>query len=479
MLSIWGRKISQERRWGAAFFSSTFLLIAVVLALLLAGVVGILEPSIWGFVVGAIVMVTLVVMRQYNLAAIAIVVIHIYFDWYLGLGVTGTSVVFVLLVIRFFFQSPHSPWIAPRALWLWGLFLLLTISPAVQGATSRNDLAYYYPNIIFGALLMFWLGTVITRDSACLRGFFKILAGLGTFLAILTIIQASTGILWLASSHFDAYLARASNFQLGDTGIYRLGAFFINPDWNGTFFAIILFIPLGLFIESSSPLEKALYLVETFFILPALLSTFSVGAWIATIVGLVVFVTLVGRVTYRVQISAFIVVAAMLLLIGFSQQTDLLFQRGSNADLLAQRNGAWSTAIRVIQAHPLTGIGLGLQNYLQHAEPYRVPAQVIPLAHPHNSYLELGAMAGLPVLIVFVALIAFALWQALRNWAHTDRRNRSLLAGGIAAIIVLSVNSLSVNGWTLPPIAATGWLVLGAISSPLLAMSRNRKDESK
>jgi hypothetical protein len=43
-----------------------------------------------------------------------------------------------------------------------------------------------------------------------------------------------------------------------------------------------------------------------------------------------------------------------------------------------------------------------------------------------------------------------------------------LLGGGIAAVLALSINSVSINGWTLPPLAAPGWLILGAIASPLL-----------
>jgi len=66
---------------------------------------------------------------------------------------------------------------------------------------------------------------------------------------------------------------------------------------------------------------------------------------------------------------------------------------------------------------------------------------------------------------VFLALLLFALWQAWRNWIQVDKDTRCLLGGGIATIVALSVNSVSINGWTLPPLAAIGWLVLGAISS--------------
>jgi hypothetical protein len=75
------------------------------------------------------------------------------------------------------------------------------------------------------------------------------------------------------------------------------------------------------------------------------------------------------------------------------------------------------------------------------------------------------------VLITFVALVLFALWLALRNRALADASTRSLLGGGIAAVMALSVNSLSINGWTLPPLAAIGWLILGLLSSPLLRKS--------
>ena len=77
-------------------------------------------------------------------------------------------------------------------------------------------------------------------------------------------------------------------------------------------------------------------------------------------------------------------------------------------------------------------------------------------------------MAGLPVLLVFVALLLFALWQVWRNWMQADEATRSLLGGGLAVIISLSVNSISINGWTLPPLAAIGWLILGSIASPLI-----------
>lgn len=49
-----------------------------------------------------------------------------------------------------------------------------------------------------------------------------------------------------------------------------------------------------------------------------------------------------------------------------------------------------------------------------------------------------------------------------------------LLAGGIAAAISLSVNSLGNQGWTVAVLAAMGWLILGLVSSPLLMRNLSR-----
>ncbi len=440
-------------------------------------------PAFWGSIIGAIVMALIILLRLDELAATFVIVVHLYVDWYLGVPVVGMTVVGEIAALIFLFafflaRSPRHPWVKPPALWLWILFLVLAIFPAIRGATNFIDAAYYYPNIIFGALTAFCLGTVIARDSASVRRLFSMLAGFATLIAVHTIIEAVMGTALLATQNQQAFLASKSNYQLiSGSDIDRVGSFFIDPNWDGVFLGMMLFISLGLFFESSSLPGKALYLAEVFLILPALLFTYSAGAWIAAIAGMITLVIVIGRARYSVLLLLFSIAAAIILIVMFPLQIALLLQHANNPSEASLRIAAWQTAIRVITAFPLAGVGLGLQSYLLDANPYRVPAQFIPLAHPHNSYLELGAMGGLPVLLVFIALLSIALWLALRNWRLADVRTRILLGGGIATVIALSINSLTINGWTLPPLAATGWLILGVISSPLLAQKRKSTSE--
>lgn len=470
-----GKEIIQSHLRKTFLTYSPLLFAAAIIALLAGSVIGIVGPYASIVIIGTIIMAFILVNRQDQVAVTAIIAVHIYADFYLGLHLIAPVMTVVLLVIFFLARSPRYCWVEPPALWLWVLFLVLAIPPAIRGALTLFDAASFYPGNILTAFTMFWLGAVITRDSAHVRHFFQILAGLGTLLAIHTLIQVATGTILFSTSHFDTLYLLQSNYALAADAITsRAGSFFVDPNWNGTFLAMMLFIPLGLFVESSSFLQKVLYLSQTLLILLALLFTYSAGAGIATIAGIFAFTALVGHTRYHIQIPFLIGIAALVLFIGFPSQVQSLLQHASTPAELELRSGAWQTALHVIRAFPLTGVGLGGKAYLERAEPYRALAQRIPLEHPHNAYLELGAMAGLPVLIVFIVLLLIALRLALRNWVLVDIRTRSLLGGGLAAVIVLSINSLSINGWTLPPLAAIGWLLLGVTSSPLLKQSAQK-----
>lgn len=465
-------------------FSSPWPLLGAAIALLLVETIRIVGPSFTTFSIAAVVVLVITALfGQYEFAALLVIGAAIYLDWYLVFRVIALITALLLLLILYLIRSPRHPWTAPRVLWLWFVFLTITIYPTVNGALTIHDLSLYYPGVICAAFVMSWLGAVVARDTVSVRRFFHLLSILGALVALHTIIQAATGIFLFSSTRGDASLTltNAPSIQqiTGLGSVSRFTGFFLDPNWNGAFFTTVLFIPLGLFVTTSSLFGKAFYLVEALLLLIALLLTLSGGSSIAAGGGLLLFLILAKGLRYRAQIILGVFIALAVLLVGFSSQVNFLLQHGSDPSELMLRNGAWETALRVIQAYPLVGIGLGHLAYIERAEPFRVPAQFVPLDHPHNSYLEIGAMAGIPVLFVFLALLLFALWQALRIWSRADAKMGTLLGAGIAAIIALSINSWSVNAWTLPPIAVVGWMLVGALSSPLLAKDLNSRGEVK
>jgi O-antigen ligase len=464
--AIW----SEGTRGSSSFMSLTLPVLSAMAALVIGLSIGRLGTHALGLMLCILAFAILTILRQDQLLAVGVIAVGVYFDWYLGVHVVSLLMTVALLCVFYVARSGQRPWVAPRAQWLWVLFLGLAIYPAIQGALTSRDALIYYPGVVFGALIAFWLGNVVARNPASVRLLFRILAGFGVLIAVHLIVQNVTGTTLLGSSGADAYLAQVNNYQLnGDSGISRVGSFFVNPDFAGIFFAMLIFIPIGLYAESSSFSGRFLYLAEAVIMLPALLFTFSASSWLAVGAGLVVLVILIGSKRSRIQLLIPVAVGAVVLLIGFSPQLSLLIKHASDPVGASARQALWQSAVRAIQAHPFTGVGLGHLAYQMRADAfYHLPEQLRAYDHPHNSYLELGAMAGLPVLIVFLALLTSALRHAWRNWRHADAETRALLGAGTAAVVALSFNSWFNEGWTLPPLAALGWLILGIIGSPLL-----------
>lgn len=462
--------------------SSSFLfpLLGVLTVFLIGTAVGIFGIVVCAVSIAMVILAFILIRRQDEIMVMLIIAIHLYVDWYLVYHLVAFVLLILLIVLFYFTRSPERPLVPPPALNLWLVFLILAAFPAVNGALTLRDLLLYYPAVVFGALLMFWLGVLIARNTLSVRRLFQALSFFGALIAIHTIIQNTTGKTLFGSARADAYLQTAVNHSLvSGLDVIRAGSFFNDPNWNSAFLAMMFFLPLGLFVESSSFRAKSLYLAEALVMLPALLFTYSTGSWTSVFAGMIFFIIFIGRAQHRIQFVICIAFAALILLIFFNSQITLQLQHSSNAQDLASRVALWQTALRVIQAYPLTGIGLGHVAYLLRTAPYHVPADYIALDHPHNSYLEWAAMAGLPVLFVFLALLLCTLSKGIMNWVKADVQTRSLIGGGLALIIALSVNSWSTDCWTLPPLSAIGWLVLGVISSPILRESlvRNMKQE--
>src|SRR5260370_11866880 len=306
--SVFSERISEDRRRAFLLFAAIVPLVLMI-AGLFDGILGKSGTPAAAIVISVFLFVLVLVLRRYELAVVMLVSAHIHIDLYLGLEIAGiAAAVGLFLLFVLFLRSSEYRWVTPRALWLWAVYLVLGISPALRGAQGRYELAFYYPNIFFGALLMFWLGMLVAGNRSHLKTLFQLFALMGTLFAIHTFIESKTGIFLFKTENVIAYLTQVSNFGLAGSDISRAGSLLLNPDWNGTFFATLLFLPLGLFVEASLFMEKVLYGVAILLISLALFATYSIGAWIAVLVGILVFVLFAGQTRYLILIPLLMVI---------------------------------------------------------------------------------------------------------------------------------------------------------------------------
>lgn len=422
--------------------------------------------------VGGLVLAYLIALDQRAFVAVIIVGVGLLVDFTqlvplpFYFPALATVIALLFLAAGFLAQSTERPWIRVPHLRWWICLLILALLPALRGGVAEGG--RYYVTVLVNALLLYMVGIQVARDMSHLRRLFSLLSGFATLIAVHSFLEAQTGSALLPTTYWDNYLSSVSDFTLAGSHAIRVGSFFINPDSNGAFLALMFFIPVSLLLESPSWLLRGLYLVEAAFILLGLFFTYSLASIIALGVGGIIFILLVGRGRYRFYLLGIIGVLTSGALLAFPSLLRLIYVHASNARELTLRVGAWETGLKVILAHPLTGLGLGFYTYLTGAWPYHVPLQDRPLYHPHNSFLELGALGGLPLLVVFLTFFGKLGWLALRHYRGGQNAQHTLLGGGITALAVITVNSFAANSWTLPPLLIVNWLIFGALCSPMV-----------
>jgi O-antigen ligase len=416
--------------------------------------------------------------------AAALILVHIVFDWYqlitMPKGFPWISLLLALLLtarVGWRERQQLQQWVfsARTDLVLWGLLLGLG-ALAIPRSLNVKDAVIYWLNVLATAVVFWVLGRLVVADLAQLRALLGWLSLLATLIALHTVLEGLTGVILLSTPHLRSYLAANGQFILDVGGAKRAGSLLLNPDSDGAYLACMAFLPAGLLVTAPGRWGKVLHGAQIAVILVALLYTYSTAAWLATAVGAVLFVLLAGRMRVRLAFAG----AAVLLIAGalvvFRHLISLLLKHATGPQNLTLRRGAWQTALRIIAAHPLTGIGLGIgQPYITRDAPYRSSMEFIPVDHPHNVFLELAALAGLPVLVVFVGLLARVFVAAFRLYWAAAWAERPLLAGVLASLGALTIHGLADSTWTLPALVPLVWLLAGAISSPRLAVDVRRQ----
>lgn len=457
----------------------TLLILGAILCMGIAATLFNIQMQQW--IIVAFIIAIVFLLRRYEITAGLLIVAEVLLDWselvgaplywpFIALVCAG-----ILLTVLFLTQSKERPWIETPRVWLWVAILVLGLYPAVRGLEHSQSIQYYL-NIFLGSTLMYLIGVQVSTDRKRLRRLLSVLSGFGAFIGLHSIIITSTGVFLFEPDALQRYLITVANFTLANSTIHRAASFLTNPDTNGAFLAMLLLLALGLAWSAQSWSARLLYIGELALIAGGLICTFSIGSLLGLAPSLFVFIMLVTKsMKQRLLTVGGVLLVAAGALVAKPSLLNVFLQHGSSTGEVALRLGAWETGMRVILSHPLTGIGLGYASYITRAEPYRAAMQYRPLYHPHDSYLELGAMAGIPLMLAFIALLVLGFRQGIRLWRSADPYMRIVVAGVFCGLLTLSFNSFTANAWTIPPLALTGWLLMGAMISPALAASEKSR----
>ncbi len=129
----------------------------------------------------------------------------------------------------------------------------------------------------------------------------------------------------------------------------------------------------------------------------------------------------------------------------------------------AGRDYIWRVAVDMFRQSPLTGTGPWTYG-TEFIAAYSVPPQVL-LAHAHNYFLNTLAETGALGFLALAAVLILGGRVAWQRWQSADAGQRMVLAGYLAALAGLGVNSLFDTPQTFPAISLMAVVVGGLLVS--------------
>lgn len=141
---------------------------------------------------------------------------------------------------------------------------------------------------------------------------------------------------------------------------------------------------------------------------------------------------------------------------------------------------AWKSGLRMVETHPLMGVGLGnFENViLQYEDPAWLTAMknYLPIVNlAHNTYIELAAEAGLPGLLSFVLLLLMT-FRRLEEDRRRAERARSAHSAAVAlglqaGLLSFAVSAAFLTAWWEKMV----WLLIFLPMCNRLTMSPKRR----
>jgi O-antigen ligase len=137
----------------------------------------------------------------------------------------------------------------------------------------------------------------------------------------------------------------------------------------------------------------------------------------------------------------------------------------------------WRVGWRMVQAHPLRGVGAGnfqdaAVHYVQAPGPIASARLIVDAPHvAHNVYLELLADLGIPGLLAFVGVAMFSLLAGLRAARAFERQGDSGLELAARCVVLALIGFLAADFFLSGEFSKQLWLTF-ALCAALLGLAR-------
>jgi len=249
--------------------------------------------------------------------------------------------------------------------------------------------------------------------------------------------------------------------------VFRVNSVFFDPSIYGRFLVVAMIATVVLVVRDHLSLRVGLAALAFLGVAwLGLLVSFSQSSFAALLVAVLALSAIVWRWKSLFALAAVLVVAAGIAVT--QPRLEHALRRHTSSGLNKATGGRASliaVGIRIAEAHPTRGVGLG---GFEHAYSKRTGKQPKKSAS-HNTPVTVAAEEGAPGLLLFLWLVGALLLAAYRRIDHGTYGRMALAAG--LALLAIFVHSLAYNDFFEDP---TTWGLIGLIAlvSPVRVPAR-------
>jgi O-antigen ligase len=306
--------------------------------------------------------------------------------------------------------------------------------------------------VFYAAFLTFIFLLINFLDSGRLEYLLKILALDAFVIALISFLQSFGWIFYGG---------------LITNGFFRGPSLLGNTDYSAMFLACALPLVIYLLYCSKSRGAKIYYSLSAFFIIIANLILASRAALLATLASLILALILLAIFKFPKKLFAALLLGFLaVLILGYffldvSRPQALTSIAGSVDVNTSSRFYAWEVSFRGISQHPALGSGPGAYAlFFEKAQLPSMAGQFGVFDDAHNLFLQLAVTGGLPLCLIFIAIIAVACFYGLKRLSQEkDILYLVLLCSMAAWLIAASFNPVPVPMYMFFGVLAAGMLL--------------------
>ena len=327
------------------------------------------------------------------------------------------------------------------------VFMLLMIFGGVV-ATSRGSLK---PMLVYVAFMLgYFLVVNLIRSKEWLQRCFIGVIFSCTLTALYGLYQNFFGTVektWQDSDMFSEISGRVvSTFE--------------NPNVLAEYLIMVIPVMLAAMILANGMRAKLLPALSLAATLGCLVYTWSRGAWLGIMIGLLIFLLMYSKNTLTVLLFGALGIPFLPFVLPESITQRFLSIGNVGDSSTSYRVYIWEGVVRMLKDHFVSGIGIGNDSF-KLVYPYYALSGIETAPHSHNLYLQITVELGIVGLIVFLAAMFFYAQGAFTLAVGEERKAKHMSAAVFCGILAVLAQGMTDYIWYNYRVYFMFWLMLG------------------